>query len=213
MPSLTPADYWKLIHAERARLLEVLEGLSEHDWHAKTLSSDWTTEQVVAHLTAGANTGLFPWMWSMARSGFNAGKHNERRLARYLGDTPEQTLEMFRRSITNTTAPTKDHAAWLGEVIVHGQDIARPLEIGLTPDPIAVEEVARFYAEKDFAVNSKSLTEGLILEANDSPFRHGSGPAIKGKLLNLVMAMAGRSVYLADLEGDGVAELSLRLTQ
>lgn len=99
----------------------------------------------------------------------------------------------------------------LGEVIVHGQDIARPLGLDLEPDPAGVYEVARFFSERDFAVNSKTLVRGLTLEADDSSFSAGTGPLVRGKQLDLVMAMAGRPTYLTALQGDGVAVLAQRL--
>lgn len=208
---VTASDYWDLIHAERARIATMLSGLGEGDWRTRSLCSGWSVEHVVAHLTAAANTGKGAWMWSMLRGGFNASKHNDRQLARYIGSTPAETLEGFRHSVTSTTAPTKDHAAWLGEVIVHGQDIARPLGIDLNPDPVAVGEVARFFAARNFAVNSRSIAEGLTLEATDDVFRSGNGPMVRGQLLNLVMAMAGRPESCAGLEGDGVDELRRRI--
>lgn len=212
MTDLNAEEYWQLIHAERARLADILENLSDDEWRANTLCSDWTVEQVVAHLTAGANTGLLTWLLSMLRAGFNPAKHNERRLVHHLGSTPAETLANFRDSITSTTAPTKDYPAWLGEVIVHGQDIARPLGLALEPDPAAVGEVARFYAAKDFAVNSKKLVNGLKIEAKDASFQHGNGPRVRGNLLDLVMSMAGRPGYIQTLEGDGVDELRRRIT-
>lgn len=65
----------------------------------------------------------------MVASGFNAAKHNKRLLRRYLGASPEETLLIFRRSVDLRIAPTKDYAAFLGEVVVHSQDIARPLTL------------------------------------------------------------------------------------
>lgn len=208
---LDRADYWDLIHAERARVVDMLEGLGEEDWRAGTLCTNWSVEQVVAHLAAAANTGTWAWIRSMVSAGFNASRHNDRRLARYLGSTPAATLEEFRSSVTSTTAPTKDYGAWLGEVIVHGQDIARPLGLTLTPDPVAVGEVARFFVAKDFAVNSRRLVKGLALEADDASFTSGSGPVLRGHLLDLVMALAGRPDHCGELEGEGVDELRRRL--
>lgn len=205
------SEHWDLIHAERARLAEVLAGLSAEQWHADSLCAGWSVEQVTAHLTAAANTGTWAWMRSMVRAGFNTDRHNARLLARYLGNTPPETLDGFRNAVMLTVAPTKDHPAWLGEVIAHGQDITRPLGIALTPDAVAVRKVADFYAATDFAVNSRSLIRGLSLEADDAGFRAGVGPVVRGPLLDLVMAMAGRPVACANLDGDGVGELRRRL--
>jgi len=207
----TTADFWSLIHAERVRVADMLDGLTVRQWQAGSLCTGWTVEQVAAHLSAAASTGTWAWIRSIVRAGFNADRHNARLLARYLGDTPEQTARRFRSLVSSTVAPTKDYAAVLGEVIVHGQDIAEPLGIDLIPDPAAVHEVAAFFAAKDFAVNSHRLVNGLTLQATDADFTAGDGPLVQGPLLHLVMAMAGRPHYLTELDGDGVAELHQRL--
>lgn len=120
-------DIWTMIHAERLRVDHMLEGLSQAEWQSTSLCTRWSAEQVVAHLTAGAHTGGGAWLWSVVCAGFNASKHNDRRLARFAGGTPDETLALFREPIPSTIAPSKDFAAWLGEVVVHGQDIAQPL--------------------------------------------------------------------------------------
>lgn len=204
---------WSMIHAERRRLGEVLDALSAGQWRTGSLCAAWTVEQVVAHLTAAASTGTWAWLRSMVRAGFNAGAHNDRLLRRYLGQTPAQTLGRFHAATTNTIAPTKDHAAWLGEVIVHSQDIAHPLGIGLTPDPAAVIDVARFFAARDFAVHSRSMVKGLRIETDDSSFTAGEGPVVRGRGLALVMTMAGRPAYGDELGGDGADELRRRLAE
>lgn len=209
---LSASDYWRLIHAERARIADMIDGLTTHQWHSESLCTTWTIEDVVAHLTAAANTGTVGWIRSITFAGFNADRHNARRLAGCLGHTPQQTAERFRESVGLTRAPTKDHPAYLGEVIVHGQDIARPLGIQLTPDLLATREVAEFFARNDFAVKSRSLINGLALEANDADFATGRGKFVRGPLLSLVMTMAGRRVYCADLDGEGVVDLLRRMT-
>ncbi|WP_404289860.1 maleylpyruvate isomerase family mycothiol-dependent enzyme [Glutamicibacter arilaitensis] len=189
----------------------MLSRLDDDAWQTPTLCSEWSVSQVVAHLTAAANTGRFSWLRSIVLAGFNPALHNERRLRRYLGETPALTLASLRASAEKTVAPTKDYAAMLGEVIVHGQDISRPLGLELVPEPAAVHEVARFFSERDFAVNSKRLVTGLRLEAEDSSFSVGSGPLVSGKQLDLVMIMAGRPAYMESLRGDGVEVLAQRL--
>lgn len=204
-------DIWDAIHAERHRLLDALSPLDDEAWQTPTLCNDWSVSQVVAHLTAAANVGQVAWLLSIVLAGFNPARHNDRRLRKYLGATPAESLAILRASADKTVAPSKDYAAMLGEVIVHGQDIARPLGLDLVPEPAGVYEVARFFSERDFAVNSKTLVRGLTLEADDSSFSAGTGPLVRGKQLDLVMAMAGRPAYLTALQGDGVAVLAQRL--
>ena len=208
---MNETEYWDLIHTERARLADLLSTFEPEQWALATLCADWTVEQVVAHLSVAANTGRWAWIRSIVRAGFDPAKHNARLLERSLGGSPEETLAKFHSSISLTIAPTKDFPAFLGEVIVHGQDIARPLELDLIPDAEATVEVARYFASKDFAVNSKTLVKGVRLSAVDADFESGSGPQVAGRLLDLVMAMAGRPEALADLTGSGVAELRRRM--
>ncbi|WP_181275950.1 maleylpyruvate isomerase family mycothiol-dependent enzyme [Brevibacterium oceani] len=212
MTAAESAEHWKLIHAERARLLGALEDLSPEQFAQRSLCDGWSVDEVVAHLSAAANTGRWTWIRSIVRSGFDPTKHNARLLSRYRGRSPAETVDNFREAVTATIAPTKDYPAFLGEVVVHSQDIALPLGIELSPDPEAVASVARYFAAKDFAVNSKTLAKGLRLRADDADFDSGSGPMVTGRLLDLVMAMAGRPEALRALNGDGVAELRTRMS-
>lgn len=105
---------------------------------------------------------------------FDFDVHNDRRLAEHRGATPAETLERFRRIVTRTTAASGHTAAWLGEVVVHAQDVRRPLGLRRPPPVEAVTEVARFYASRDFTVASRSTAKGLRLEATDGPFTTGA---------------------------------------
>ncbi|MGO1582018.1 MAG: maleylpyruvate isomerase family mycothiol-dependent enzyme [Actinomycetaceae bacterium] len=204
---------WVAIRTERSRLADDLEPLTDDQWRARSLSSDWTVEQTLAHLTAAGSTGTIAWLRSMIGSRFRTDVHNARLLARHLGDTPAETLRRFRTTIPQRIEPTRTTWAWLGEVVVHGTDIRRPLGIGSEPDHDAVEQVALSYAARDWAVNSSSTVEGLELIASDGIFRNGEGPRVTGTTLDLVMAMAGRPDFVDALEGPGVDTLRTRLTR
>jgi uncharacterized protein (TIGR03083 family) len=209
----TRDELWSAVHAERAALAEDLAGLDDDRWAAPSLCGRWTVEEVVAHLTAAASTGTARWMASMLGAHFDAGLHNARRLAEHRGATPAETLDRFRAVITSTRAASGHTPAWLGEVVVHGQDIRRPLGIRRTPSIEALTAVARFYVSRDFTVDSRKAVAGLRLEATDGPFAHGDGPLVRGTSVALTMAMAGRAVYCDDLVGPGVAALRERCGQ
>jgi hypothetical protein len=55
------------------------------------------------------------------------------------------------------------------------------------------------------------VADGLRLEATDGPFTIGDGPLVRGTTEALVMVLAGRSAYLDDLSGDGVATIRGRV--
>ena len=142
---------------------------------------------------------------------FRVEVHNQRRMAEFRGQTPEETLERFRRIIASTTSPSGHVPAYLGEVVVHSQDIRQPLGLWRTPSAEALIPVAEFFASRDFALNSHRLVKGLSLRATDGPFVVGAGPMVSGSLLALVMTMAGRAVYLDQLEGPGVPIVRARM--
>src|SRR3984893_19400275 len=129
---------WSAAHAERAALADDLAGLDDAQWAQPSLCGRWVIEEVAAHLTAAASIGPVRWFASVLGARFDFDLHNARRLADYRGATPAETLERFRRVVTSTRSPLGPTAAWLGEVVVHAQDIRRPLELPRTPPIEAV---------------------------------------------------------------------------
>ena len=202
---------WALVHAERAALAEDLAGLGAEQWRHDTLCGEWDVEQVVAHLTAAASLNQWRWLRTMLGARFRPDVHNQRRLAEHCGSTPAETLARFRAVITSTTAPSSHTPAYLGEVVVHAQDIRQPLGLVLMPGVDALTPVAGFFARRDFAVASHTQVADLQLRADDGPFATGTGPLVSGSTLALVMSMAGRASYLAELDGPGVPILRSRI--
>ncbi|MGW8565594.1 maleylpyruvate isomerase family mycothiol-dependent enzyme [Isoptericola sp. NPDC055881] len=213
MTTSTPrAETWSMIHAEREALADELGGLDEAAWATPSLCGRWSVEDVVAHLTAGASTGRWAWLRSMAGARFDADLHNARRLAERRGVTPAETLARFRGIVTSTVAPTGHTAAWLGEVVVHGQDIRTPLGLPRVPPVDTTTEVARFFVARDFTVAGRTIARGLRLEATDGPFAHGDGAVVRGSTLALVMVLAGRSAFCDELTGDGLVRMRERVS-
>lgn len=203
-PRLPSPNVWALAAEERRALASDLADLSASDWGTRSLCGEWTVEETLAHLTAAASLGPWRWTRSVLGARFDFDLHNARRLREQLGPDPADTLARFHQVLDSTTSTWGDTAAWLGEVVVHAQDIRRPLGLKTEPSVAATTEVARFFARKDFTVNGRTLSRGLCLEATDGPFISGDGPQVSGPTLALVMTMAGRPAYLDELEGPGV---------
>ena len=202
---------WALAHAERTALAEDLSDLSAERWRHGTLCGQWDVEQVVAHLTAAASLNQRRWVRSMLGARFRVDVHNQRRLVEYLGSTPADTLAGFRAVIGSTTAPSGHTPAYLGEVVVHAQDIRQPLGLPRTPDVAALTPVADFFARRDFTVASRTTVAGLQVRADDGPFATGAGPLVTGSTLALVMSMAGCAPYVDQIGGPGVPTLRARV--
>ncbi|MGC2343300.1 MAG: maleylpyruvate isomerase family mycothiol-dependent enzyme [Mycobacterium sp.] len=202
---------WALAHAERAALAEDLSGISPEQWRRGTLCGKWDVEAVVAHLTAAASLNQWKWLRSMLGARMRPDVHNQRRLIEHRGSTPAGTLDRFRAVIYSTTAPSAHIPAYLGEVVVHAQDIRHPLGLVGTPSVDALTPVAAFFARRDFAVASRTRVAGLQLRADDGPFIAGRGSLVTGSTLALVMSMAGRAPYVDELNGPGVQLLRSRV--
>ncbi|MEU3729289.1 maleylpyruvate isomerase family mycothiol-dependent enzyme [Streptomyces sp. NPDC033538] len=195
---------WSLIHTERTALAADLADLADERWATSSLCTELTVREVLAHLTAGASLNTLRWLAGVVRCRFDFDKQVAMRLAEQLGSTPAETLERFRRVILSTTKPPLPAVAMLGETIVHGEDIRRPLGIARDYPVDVVTLVAEYYQGSDLVVVAKGRIGGLRLVADDGPFTAGSGPLVSGTTLALIMAMTGRSTYCDDLEGDGV---------
>ncbi|MCD2192485.1 maleylpyruvate isomerase family mycothiol-dependent enzyme [Actinomycetospora endophytica] len=200
---------WPAIRVERASLVADLSDLTPEQWATHSLCTDWTIEETVAHLSAAASVGRLRWFRSAIGARFDFALHNRRRLDEQLGATPAETLAILRSKIDSTVRPMGDERAWLGEVVVHGADIRRPLGLPPTTPLSASTAVAEFYASRDFAVPSRTTAAGLRLVADDGPFTAGSDddPLVTGPTLALVLAMAGRAAFCDELSGPGVATL------
>jgi uncharacterized protein (TIGR03083 family) len=201
---------WPLIHAERAALAADLADLTDEQWATPSLCTGLTVREVLAHLTAGASLNTVRWLAGVIRCRFDFDKQVAVRLAERLGATPGETLERFRRIVPSTTKPPLPAVAMLGETVVHGEDIRRPLGIRHDHPIDVVTQVAEYYRGSDLVVVAKGRIGGLRLVADDGPFTTGSGPLVAGRTVALIMAMTGRAAYCDALEGDGVELLRSR---
>lgn len=202
---------WSMVQAERTALAEDLASLTAEQWQHPTLCSQWDVEQVLAHLTAAASLNQWQWLRSILGARFRPDVHNQRRLAEHRGRAPAETLEHFRAILGSTKAPSGHIAAYLGEVVVHAQDIRQPLGLPRRPGVEALTVVADFFAGRNFTVESGTISAGLQLRADDGTFAAGTGPMVTGSTLALVMGMAGRKPYLDELAGPGLPILRSRM--
>jgi uncharacterized protein (TIGR03083 family) len=211
MAKAQDSHLWALAHVARSELAEDLSVLSASQWQQGTLCGRWDVEEVVAYLTAAASLTQWRWVRSLLGASFRVAVHNQRRMVECRGRTAAETLDRFRAIIGSTTAPSGHTPAYLGEVVVHAQDIRQPLGLPRRPSVDALTPVADFFARRNFTVASRTAVMGLQLRADDGPFAIGSGPMVTGSTLALVMSMAGRVPYVDELDGPGVPTLRARV--
>jgi uncharacterized protein (TIGR03083 family) len=203
-------DIWPAVHAERKALAADLRGLSDEDWAKPSLCGDWTVRDVLAHMTSAAKLSPPAFFGKMVASGFSFDKVQEAGVAANRGATPADTLANFEGVLTSVKHPPGPADTWLGEVIVHSEDIRRALGIKHNYPTDAVVQVADFFKGSNLLIGSKRRISGLTLSATDTEWSHGTGPEVAGPILSLVMAMTGRKAADEDLTGEGVATLRSR---
>ena len=203
-------DIWTVVFGERKALAADLKSLDESQWSATSLCTDWTVRDVLAHMTATAKITPATFFPKMLMSGFSLPRLQNKDIAVERGTSTADTLARFAAVETSVKHPPGPVESWLGESIVHAEDIRRPLGIHRDYPVDAVVQVADFYKKSNLIIGTKRRIEGLSLRATDTDWSHGSGPEVSGLMLDLLMAMTGRKWADSQLTGEGVATLQAR---
>jgi len=207
-------DTFALIAAERLRLADALDQLGPDDWDAPSLCEGWTVHVVAAHLNAPWSVSLPSMVLTIARS-FSLDRGLDR-VARDLAarlDPAACVAGLRDHADSRFTPPGAGPEAPLTDVLVHGGDILRPVGRSVESAPDARATMLRWLVggrAKGFVPRGR--VAGLTLEATDVECAGGPGPAaVQGPALALSGALCGRTAWLGDLSGDGLALLASRL--
>ena len=99
----------------------------------------------------------------------------------------------------------------LGEVVVHSDDIRRPLGLPSSASPEALVACLDLYKGSSFPLGTKKRIDGLRLVATDLDWTYGEGPEVTGPAMPLLTVMTGRAAGLDSLDGPGLATLRGRM--
>lgn len=201
---------WPTIHAERAALAADLEGVTVDRWSTPSLCEGWTVHQVLAHMVATAEMNPLTFFGKLAGSGFSFSKMADKDIERHSHGGPLATLKAFHAVKSSTSAPPGPKDSWLGEALVHAEDIRRPLGISHAYPLPWVTRAIDFYTGSNMIIGGKRRVEGVTLSATDTGWTRGSGPVVEGPAMSLLLAATGRTAALDDLTGDGVEILRRR---
>lgn len=207
---MASSDPWPYIHTERRSLVTDLEKLAPEQWDKPSLCPEWSVRDVVAHLTAGAKITPGSFFPGLISAGFKFEKLQTKGVDAELGSSPADTLARFANVLTATTKPPGPVDTPLGEIVVHSEDIRRPLGIAHDYDPEALVRLADFYRKSNLIIGGKRRASGVAFRATDASWSAGGGPEVTGPMLSIVLAITGRTAALDDLDGPGVETLRLR---
>ena len=198
---------WPAIHVERKALLDDVADLTEADWSTPSLCSEWTVADVLAHLLSLAKMTPPRFATRFATARFDFHRFAAGQVLLESAGGPSAMVAGLRAAEPRESAPPGPKLTWLGENIVHGEDIRRPLGIRRAYPLAEVTRALGFYAGSNAIIGGKNRIAGLTLEATDVTFSVGTGPTVRGPALALLLASTGRACVLDELSGPGLDEL------
>ncbi|MER8266124.1 maleylpyruvate isomerase family mycothiol-dependent enzyme [Streptomyces griseus] len=200
---------WRMVHAERAALIEDLARLEPGQWETPSLCAGWTVHDVAAHLVDTALTTRIGFVVGLARARFDFDLQNARGVERERGASPQETLERLRRVASRTTTPPAPLDTRLVEEVVHGEDIRRAVGPVRSYPLEAVVRALRLQARTPESFGGARETVATVrLTATDADLSIGEGPDATGPALSLLLAVSGRRQAVEELSGPGVGLLA-----
>ncbi len=205
-------SHWDRITANRIVLADYLDTMSPDEWSAKSLCADWTNKQVALHLLVSPTMSKGAIFLSFLKSGFNLDKMSATLVKKMDGEMSAQHVASLTRSTSTVQSapPGLKPIGVLGEVIVHGADIATVVGRRISFAQADIVTALDHFKGVQPILGCKKRIEGLQLKATDTNWSTGSGPAVEGTALDLLLAMTGRKQAADQLSGDGVSILRTR---
>jgi uncharacterized protein (TIGR03083 family) len=203
-------ETWKYIHAERAQMAETLTGLSADQWATPSWCAGWSVQDVAGHILAAAEQTPANFYKELISAGFRFNVFANRAAKRLGALGPDDLVRRLQARTSTTNHPPAPVMAMLGEIVVHGADIRRPLGLEHRSPEAALIALANSWKNSNLLIGAKRRIAGLRLRATDSDWIWGDGPEVSGPLSSLILAMTGRKGAHGDLAGDGLAKLAAR---
>ena len=203
-------ELWTLVHEQRDRIGDLLAGLSEDEWHTESLAAGWSIHDMTAHLIETQLMTPPVFVGRFIGSGFQFHKMSAKNVARHSAESDAELLAQYRATAHRTSAPPGPKVTWLGEAVIHGEDIARPTGKHIDVNPESLTLVLDYAVKTTPLLHGKERSAGLKLRATDVEWSTGEGPEVSGPAASLIMGITGRRAGLADLSGEGLETLRSR---
>jgi uncharacterized protein (TIGR03083 family) len=202
-------EYWSAVHTLRVGTADLLESLTSEEWEVPSLCQGWRVRDVAGHLTVVPAITTWEMMSVAPRARFNPHRINTLIARREGSRSPEEIVALLReRAWERRTARLLDARNSLFDLVVHSQDIARPLVRDFPVDVDFVHRGLQRVWEMGWPFNARRRLAGLTLCATDTDWRVGAGPEVTGPAMALLLLLTGRTDAAAnDLRGPGHALL------
>lgn len=210
-------DQWRIYAAERADVHDFLASLTPAQWDEPSLCEGWRIRDVAVHLLVDEPVEQLGLPLALVKAGwfrFSVHRINDWWIRRNRDRPTDSILTAFAGAwqpgaISNLVGPRTSVRA----MVIHHQDMRRPLGMRR----VVPEE--RLRAALDVILTPRGSTNlgsfergsGLRLQATDTDWSRGDGPAVLGPAESILMAVAGRRGTLAELSGPGLPTLASRI--
>lgn len=201
------------VAAQRRALADLLDTLHRDEWETPSLCQGWTVHDVLAHLTLSTRQSTTGMVLRVLRARGDFDRAEARAARERAATHPPATLTAQLRETAAADRRVGMSSRWdpLVDVLVHGQDIARPLRRWLpTPPDLAVPALEHVWSNVFYGRPARRLS-ALRLVATDTTWAGGHGLEVCGTAGDLLLLATGRSVSASGVSGPGVAEAAARL--
>jgi uncharacterized protein (TIGR03083 family) len=198
-------DTWDEMDAERTAFADLTDELTPEQWEAPSLCTAWKVREVVAHVNQVAE---LKWGEAIVKT-LRYGGRVDTMLAKEAVKRGAQPTDELRTGLRATvgnrhTPPRTDVEGHLADLVIHHQDVRRPLRMSRTIPPERLRLLLdRLVGIKYFRKAARGRTS-VRLRATDLDWQHGDGLEVTGTGEAILMAFSGRLDALQDLGGPGV---------
>lgn len=177
--------------AERTRLVEMIENLSEHQWDHDSLCDGWRVREVAAHMSMPFRTSALSMLAGIVRARFSFDEYADSAARRDTATyNSAQLLDFLKEHITTVWHPPgggEDGA--LSHDVIHGLDITEPL--GLPAPPAErIGLVLRHGGSRALEHFGSSLDRTLV--ATDTDASIGAGSRLELPAKDILLVITGR---------------------
>ena len=198
---------------ELLSLADQLEALQDHEWEVESLCRGWTVKDVVAHLTLSTRESLAEVVVPLLRSrgDFDLVTAVRARDRAQRFTCTELIAQLRAMAGVDRRFALSGRLDPLVDVLVHGQDIVRPLNRtrGMAVER-AVPALEHVWASR--FLNPRKRFDGIRFVATDATWARGHGPLeLRATAGNLLLVATGRPAGLQGLHGAAVDAAATRL--
>ncbi len=184
---------WEHIDHERQYLRDLLAGLDPDQWEHPSLCTGWRVREVAAHVVSSPATSPGQAALALLRAKGNLNKMIDTMAHEAAAASAAEIVARYDQYAGSRRRPPGTVVLDpLCDVLVHTQDIARPLGIDYQPDPEVVALCLSRARQAALAFGTRALVRGHRFEATDADWSAGRGDLLRGPALELLLLLTGR---------------------